>query len=213
MKLLNLLLILILCVNLYALEEKAPIEIRAENAILDKNKKITILSGNVTVRKKDLIFKASCVRLFGELEDLIKIIGEGKIELIDHTNKAVITAGYIEYDCKKEYGSITQNPTLRLDNLKITSSNMKYFFKEEEFIATGDVKIHYQDSIAKAGEATYYRDGRLVLKERPEIIKSLNRFSGETITIYTKEERLEINGGVSGTILAINITDNKDGNS
>lgn len=204
MRLLPLSLILILWTPLHAADHKAPIEIRADNAIWDKKNNLTILSGNVAVTFRGMRLAASCVKAFGRLESLDRIIGEGRIEITDPANKATITGGYIEYDCKKEYGFITLNPVLKreLDNLCVTSLRMEYFFKEKEFIATGEVEIHYRDLIAKAGRAVYHQDGRLILTERPEITRRLDRFNGEVITIYTREERLEIVGGVSGTILA-----------
>lgn len=200
-----LLTILILAALVEATEERrTPIQIRADNAVWDKKNNFIILSGNVAITSKGMVLTASQVKAFGELDNLNRVIGEGGVKIVDTVNKVTIRGGYIEYDVDKEYGLITLNPILKreVDNLEVTSSRMEYFFKKKEAVATGKAEIHYRDLIAKSGKAIYNNAGRLILTEKPQIIRSENRFSGEKIIVYTKEERLEIIGNVKGIILS-----------
>lgn len=198
-----LLLILILCTLVQAKEERRPIHIQADNAVWDKKKNLTVLRGNVVITYKETKLEASVVKAFGELDNLKRIMGEGKIRIVDSASNTTITGGYVEYDYEREYAFITLNPVLKREgnNLLVTSGRMEHFFKEKRSVATQMVEIHYRDLIAKGKEALFYEDGSLILTGEPQIIQSENRFSGEKITIYTREERLEILGDVRGTIL------------
>ncbi|HAV42921.1 TPA: hypothetical protein DCX15_02755 [bacterium] len=198
-----LLLVLIFLPPVEAKNEKS-IEIQADHAVWDRKNNLTILSGNVVIIRKEVKLEASVVKALGELDNIEKMIGEGRVRIVDSLTKSVITGGYIEYDCLRQCGFVTLDPVCQQeeDNLRIASPKIEYFSKEKKSVATGGVEIHYKDLIARSEEAVYYtEEGRLILTGNPQVVRSESRLNGEGITVYTKEDRFQIMGGVRGTIL------------
>ncbi|MFC1888328.1 LptA/OstA family protein [Thermodesulfobacteriota bacterium] len=68
-------------------------------------------------------------------------------------------------------------------------------------VATGNVRIDQGERLATAGEAEYDREeGRIILRDEPELVEGVNRIRGDLILLYLFEDRVEVRGGVNAVL-------------
>ncbi|MEW5767800.1 MAG: LPS export ABC transporter periplasmic protein LptC [bacterium] len=195
--------------DLKAEKEEGPLTITAKEALWNKREQAVFLKGEVKIVYKETIINADLVDGYGELNNLKKIIGRGKVKIVDTKEETTITGGYLEYLQATEYTLITANKgekvklEVKADTITVTAAKMERYLKENRSVATGAVEIKGEDLFASCGRATYYEDEeKIVLEGEPQLIqiKEGNRFQGEEIIYYTEDERIKIIGGVEATL-------------
>lgn len=180
------------------------IVILADNAIWDRKKEITTLTGNVLITKGSISISSTTIRVIGKLSTLNEVIGEGNVKIIDREKNVYISGEYMKYCHPTEYLLITNMPKLELKNedVTITSLKMEGFYKEDKFIATNSVKIIHNDTVVTSSKAVYSADKhRLELTGNPEVIQDENRLTGKKIVYYIKEGRFEVIEGVKALLI------------
>jgi lipopolysaccharide transport protein LptA len=203
--LLLILTLILLSPSLKAEEESKniPIVITSKRAIWNKEQKITILEGEVkVVRGEDNIY-ASKIKIWGDLDQVKKIVGYRDIVILNKKDKSKITGDYFEYHREEDYLFIRGNPKLILkeENLEITSKEMERYFKKGLSIAKKKVYIRKEDTFAEGELLEFFQDKNIaILTGNPKLIQNKNTFSGEKIIFYTKEDKIEITGNVKSTI-------------
>jgi lipopolysaccharide export system protein LptA len=87
-----------------------------------------------------------------------------------------------------------------------TKKNTKEKNKIEKIVATGNVKYFSGNRKAFAGKAVYtYNNEVLVLTENnPKVIEDGNSITGEKITVFQKDDRITIEGGVNAVFIQDN---------
>lgn len=195
--------------DLKAEKEKEPLTITAKEALWNKKEQTVFLKGEVKIVHKETIINADLVEGYGELDNLEKIIGRGKVKIVDTRDETTISGRYLEYLQATEYTLITADKGERVklevksDTITVTAAKMERYLKEKRSVATGEVEIKGEDLSAFCGRATYYEDEeKIVLEGDPRLIqiKEGNRFQGEQIIYYPEDERIKIIGGVEATI-------------
>ena len=89
---------------------------------------------------------------------------------------------------------------------KKTKTNAKEKNKIDKIIATGNVKFISGKRKAYAGRAVYtYKNEVLVLTENnPKVITDGNSVTGEKITVFQRDDRITIEGGVNAVFIPDN---------
>lgn len=190
-------------------KQKEPLTITAKEALWNKRERTVFLKGEVKIAYKDTIISADLVEGYGDLENLEKIIGRGKVKLVDTNEETIITGGYLEYLQAAEYTLITADKggkvklEVKPDTITVTATKMERYLKEKRAVATGEVEIKGENLSASCGLATYYQEEKkIILEDNPQLIQieDGNQFQGEQIIYYTEEEGVKIIGKVKATI-------------
>ncbi|MDI6703181.1 MAG: LptA/OstA family protein [bacterium] len=184
---------------------KESIVITADNAILDKKREVTILTGRVVATSGKTEIAAEEIRAYGKLGEFTKIIADGNVSIRDKESDLVITGGHLEYFREREYVAVTDSPRLVVpkDNLVVTSKKMERFNRDKRCIATGEVVILKEDMSLRCGVSEYLEIGKKVIltcNPEVEVTKEGNRFSGDKIIYYPEEVKMEVVGNVKATI-------------
>lgn len=117
-----------------------------------------------------------------------------------------ITSDKVEYLDKKKEGEFVGNVKAVQGKLSLTASKVKVIFdsdgkKIKEIIATGKVKLVQEDLIATSEQADFYNEEqKVILTGSPEASSKNNKFTGEKIIVYLKENRIVIDKKVKGII-------------
>lgn len=119
-----------------------------------------------------------------------------------------ITSDKVEYLDKRKEGEFTGNVKAVQGKLTLTAQMLRVKFGGEgddieEIIATGAVKMVQDDVVATGGRAVFHnQEQKMVLTgSDPRVISEESRFSGETITVFTKGNRFVIETKVKGVII------------
>lgn len=130
---------------------------------------------------------------------------EGSVVMEDKEYGAIIRAGRVTYDRDKNFGIATGAPWLetiardKREAMSVTSDSMEIYVDSRRAVAIGDVAILRGDAIARCGRAVFLEDeDRSVLTENPVIIEGGSSLSGETITIFSREDEISeilVSGG------------------
>jgi len=180
------------------------ITISADNAIWNRKKEITILTGNVLITKEDISISSIKMSVIGKLAELNEVIAEGKVKIIDIGKNIYISGGYMKYSKPNEYIIITNNPKLELkkEDVSITAMKIEGFYKKGTFIATNSVKITQKDTVVTASKAVYSENKKRVeLTGNPEVVQDENKLTGTKIIYYLEEGRFEVIGGVKAVLM------------
>lgn len=119
----------------------------------------------------------------------------------------IITSDKVEYLDKKKEGEFVGNVKATQGKLTLTSSKLRIILaadgkKIQQIIATGSVKLVQEDITATSEQAVFYNEEqKAILTGKPQAFSKNNRFSGEKITIYLKENRIVIETKVKGVIV------------
>jgi len=110
--------------------------------------------------------------------------------------KTVITADRIKIFYNKDSGSKEKSKTE--DSIK-------------EIIATGNVKIHFDDKIAESAKAVYTAETKILVLtgSASRIISGNNSVSGTKITFFRNDGRINVEGGGNNRVEAFFDSDGK----
>ncbi|MBU0899390.1 hypothetical protein KKB54_01025 [bacterium] len=184
-------------------KETVPIIITSEQAIWDNKKEITTLTEKVVVIRGADHFLANKMEIWGNFNDLKKIIGYEDIKILNQEEQVNLTGSYFEYDKEKDYALVTGNPVLisEKDKLEITSQKMEKYFKDYLFIAIGKVKVKKEDTRATGEKLHFFeKEKKAILTGSPQLFQEKNTFSGEKIVFYLNEDKVEVYGKVKSTV-------------
>lgn len=180
-----------------------PITITSDHVLWNKEKGTTTLTGNVKVVKEEDNIYAQKMEIWGDFNNIKKIIGYKDIIIINKKDQTKITGSYFEYHKEKDYVFITGNPKLiaEKDKLEVISQKMEKYFKENLSIATGKVVIVKEDTKAMGELLNFFeKEEKAILTGNPELIQKNNIFSGERIIFYTVADKIEICGNVKSIV-------------
>ena len=119
----------------------------------------------------------------------------------------LITSDKVEYFDKKKEGEFVGNVKATQGKLLLTASRLRVILeadgkKIQQIVATGSVKMVQEDLTATSEQAIFYNEEqKVVLTGKPHALSRNNRFSGEKITVYLKENRIIIETKVKGIIV------------
>jgi len=118
-----------------------------------------------------------------------------------------IKSDNVEYSDKTREGEFTGNVIATQDSLTLHAQKLKVKFDEggkkiNEITSTGNVKIVRDDLITNSEQAIFYNnEQKMILTGNPRVSSKNNKFSGEKITVYLKENRLVMERSVKGIIM------------
>jgi len=124
----------------------------------------------------------------------------------DQEEPIYVTSDKVEYLDRKKEGEFTGNVRAVQGKLTLTSNKLKVLFDESgqkisQIIATGSVRVTREDLIVMSENAVFFNEEqKMVLTGRPQVTTKDNKFSGEKITIFLKEDRIVIDSQVKGLI-------------
>jgi lipopolysaccharide export system protein LptA len=125
----------------------------------------------------------------------------------DQEEPIYVTSDKVEYLDKKKEGEFTGNVRAVQGKLTLTSEKLKVLFDEtgqkiNQIIATGSVRVTREDLIVISENAVFFNEEqKMVLTGRPQVTTKDNKFSGEKITIFLKEDRIIIDSQVKGLMM------------
>ncbi|MCG8605470.1 hypothetical protein MJD09_10795 [bacterium] len=131
------------------------------------------------------------------LEEENKIISDGKVRIVDINERTELRSGHAEYWRDTKYGKIWENPIwLRFDSLGVetmtTSGDTMEISQADEYILVkNNVKIRQPNTDASCERLEYYSvDEKAVLTGNPEVQQSNQHISGDTLTLYFRDDLL-----------------------
>ena len=127
-----------------------------------------------------------------------KITAKDNVEVIDSKQNIILDAQTIDYYRvlkRIEAGGhphLIINPDIDSSRMDITASRLVYLSDQGQGMAYDSVTIKRQLMTATGGEADFYKDPeRAVLIKNPEIDQAGNRLTGDTISIFTDNKKLQ----------------------
>jgi lipopolysaccharide export system protein LptA len=129
-----------------------------------------------------------------------------------------ITADRLISDSAHNNAEFIGNVHARQGNTLITADRLKIFFGAhsdtaetspaqslEKLVATGNVKIKFDNRLAVARQAVYITAERKLILTGPgaTVTSGENTITGETITFYRADGRFTVEGGTNGRVNAV----------
>ncbi len=114
--------------------------------------------------------------------------------------QTTVTSEQFKLDISRHEGLFIGNVILTAPGLKLRAPEMTVIFSEkdnkiERLIAKGGVEIEQPEKTAKATQVDYIvAEDKIILSGSPEVNQNKNKITGNTITIYRKENRMDIDG-------------------
>ena len=114
--------------------------------------------------------------------------------------QTTVTSEQFKLDMARHEGLFIGNVVLTAPGLKLRSPEMSVVFSEkdnkiERLIAKGGVEIEQPEKTAKATQVEYIvAEDKIILSGSPEVNQNKNKITGTTITIYRKDNRMDIDG-------------------
>ncbi|MES2310038.1 MAG: LptA/OstA family protein [Verrucomicrobiota bacterium] len=115
-------------------------------------------------------------------------------------NQTTVTSEQFKLDMEHHEGLFIGNVVLSAPGLKLRSPEMSVVFSDkdnkiERLVAKGGVEIEQPEKIAKATQVEYIvAEDKIILTGNPEVNQNKNKITGTTITIYRKDNRMDIDG-------------------
>jgi lipopolysaccharide export system protein LptA len=140
--------------------------------------------------------------------------------------KIHITADRLISDSAHNNAEFIGNVHARQGNTLITADRLKIFFGAhasavdasptqslKKLVATGNVKIKFDNRLAVARQAVYITDERKLILTGPgaTVTSGDNTITGETITFYRADGRFTVEGGSNGRVNAVILPEKKSG--
>lgn len=139
---------------------------------------------------------------------------------VDTGEKIRITADKLVSDSEAMWAEFIGNVEAVQGNDVINADSLKIFYKSgskknkteapggesiKEIVATGNVKIHFDNKLAVTHRAVYTMENRvLVLSgEDSRITSGRDSISGEKITLYRADGRIVVEGGTKHSVEAV----------
>ncbi len=114
--------------------------------------------------------------------------------------QTTVTSEQFKLDMGRHEGLFVGNVVLTAPGLKLRAPEMTVVFNEkdskvERLVAKGGVEIEQPEKTGKATQVDYIvAEDKIVLSGSPEINQGKNKITGNTITIYRKDNRMDIDG-------------------
>ncbi len=114
--------------------------------------------------------------------------------------QTTVTSEQFKLDMGRHEGLFVGNVVLTAPGLKLRAPEMTVTFNEkdnkiERLVAKGGVEIEQPEKTGKATQVDYIvAEDKIILSGSPEINQSKNKITGNTITIYRKDNRMDIDG-------------------
>jgi len=150
-----------------------------------------------------------------------------KIQTKDESGKKIhITADRLIAEGNSNNAEFIGNVRAVQENTVITSNKLKIFYKKDspaiennpkgeesikEIIATGNVKILFDDKIAETEQAVYTAETRILVLngQNSKITSGKNTISGSKITFFRDDGRINVEGGGKNRVEAFFESDGK----
>lgn len=157
-----------------------------------------------------LLFHPDCAFAGGKIQKQNKDEGENKIH---------ITADRLVAEGNSNNAEFIGNVKAVQETTVITSDKLKIFYKKvssgakdnskgeesiKEIIASGNVKILFDDKIAETEQAVYTAENRVLVLNGPDsrITSGKNTISGSKITLFRDDGRVKVEGGANKRVEA-----------
>lgn len=139
---------------------------------------------------------------------------------LEKNDKIHVTADRLISDNNAGYAEFIGNVRATQENSVITSDRLKIFYNRNrsnketfsvgeesihKMVATGNVNIKFDDRVAEAQEAVYNTETRILVLtgQNSKIISGNDSISGEKITFYRADGRINVESGNKKRVEAI----------
>ncbi len=127
-----------------------------------------------------------------------RVTAMGDVKIDDSKQKVQLWGDKVDYYRLSKQMEATGHPHLIINpeddsaRMDIKSLRMQYFDQDSKGIAYDSVVITRRDIVARAGQAIFYREPEgAVLYKDPSLTQSENKLTGDTISIYTKDKKID----------------------
>jgi lipopolysaccharide assembly outer membrane protein LptD (OstA) len=121
----------------------------------------------------------------------------GNVLLKDESYGASLAAGRVKYLRDKKYGTAREHPVLEVaarenrEAIIVRADSMEFFSDERRAVAIGDVRVLRAKAEGHSGRAVFLDlEDKSVLTETPTLVEADNSLSGDSITVYSKNEEI-----------------------
>lgn len=120
----------------------------------------------------------------------------GGVVLIDQSRNGILRAPSVLYLTDTKEGIAAGQPILELSSkgivTDVTSDSLKYYSNEKRVVAVGNVRIVRDSTVATSGRAVLIdEENVIVLSQDPLITEGRSSLSGETISIFSKDDQID----------------------
>lgn len=134
--------------------------------------------------------------------------------------KIHITADMLTSNSAEKFAEFTGNVRATQEDTVITANKLKIFYKKglqskessaageesiREIVATGNVKINFEDKVAYSEEAVYTTENRILVLtgDNSKIISGKDTISGAKITLYRDDGRIKVESSPQNRVEAV----------
>jgi len=138
----------------------------------------------------------------------------------DEKNKIRITADTLTTESKAQFAEFSGNVKAVQGATVIIADRLRIFYKQdaqkksapraegaaiEKLVASGNVKITFDDKVAVAQKAVYHTEKRVLVLSGPnsKVTSGKDSISGEIITYYRADERIKVESGPNKRVEAV----------
>lgn len=193
------------------LDPNQPAQIEANRMQYQDQGKVTLFTGNVRVNQESAWLFAPYLEVHAS-DGLA--YARGGVRMIDHYRNVTLTAGEMDYrrnladvEVRKNVRVLTQDD--QGQPLRIRCEQLAWNTEAETAMAQERVVIHYQNITATADALQFSQEAQtLVLTPgagqaaaRPEIIRGLDRITGDQITLSLRDRVYEVAGSARAVVL------------
>lgn len=122
------------------------------------------------------------------------------------TNRTLITSQTLSYDYTNSVATLEGDVDISDAQMRLRSDKVVVKFagtnKLERLLATGNVRMLHEGKRAVCREAEYTAvDGRVVLRGDATVTRGTDSVSGQMITLWLNEDRVQVSGGPTRMVL------------
>lgn len=125
------------------------------------------------------------------------IVAWGNVVMIDADYGASVTAGRVTYRRDTRFGQAREKPVLEIlarenrEAITVTADSMDIYADQKRAVAIGDVHILRGKAGGQCGRAVFLDlEDKSVLYDSPTLVQEASSLSGDSITIYSKDEKI-----------------------
>ena len=117
------------------------------------------------------------------------------------TNGTTVTSEHLEFDYKNMTATFEGNVVVEDPQMRLEAARMTVLFEGQssvkQIIAVGKIRMRHEDMTATCDKAGYLAtEGKVVLSGNARVVRGKDTVAGNTITVWTQEERMTCEPGV-----------------
>lgn len=171
---------------------RKPVNISAFQLTFDRNKGLTLFTGDVKARHDQVILIADEIRAFEENK---QATANGHVHVVDTSQGITLTCGNLEYQDMMDLMTAHDHPVLTtLDEdgrpLTVSGRQMELDSEQKTVVVNQNVEIHHPTGHAEAQKATFLsKEDKFILEDDPKVYTDNGLLSGRRIVSYLGGDR------------------------